>query len=555
MIRQFFLFITLLLAPSTLRAEGVAPLLDGWVRHQLAPFNNACPYYIQNGVTTRERCQVGCVATALESIISYHQRPIVLRTALKAWISPTFEVKDIPAGTRIDPSLILQDYGDGTAASVGMTEAEYARAVEEVAQLSLICGMAAHMDWGTAASGADIENLVEPLQKSFGWKTVTWVNSYDYTPSQWITMLKHELDEGRPILYTGYTNDIGGHAFVIDGYEGDRFHVNWGYGGAYDGNYYDLEDLNPFVGGDVAQGDDSCHGFFCNQIALFLGPDASDQSMAQQTLTRTGREVMVESVTVGTPVLAGKYTPITYRLRNTSRTPLTTTFEVFTNTPTTKTSDIFLKGDYGSLFGVTLQPNEVREVTTHCMFSQTGSRVLRISADDVNVLAFSNVSVSAGQPDNLVFEPVTVQFLSQGLDDEGILRFDATFSLDYTNCGTQRAGSLVTFGLFEGSEIYDGEPRHFAHVYADRGTTEPLSVTYHNLPAGEDYRFIVRWPWAIQQSHEFTVPSTTVNSTDELVLVPSAKPISDTPYYDLSGRRINRPAPGLLIHNGRKQLH
>jgi hypothetical protein len=36
----------------------------------------------------------------------------------------------------------------------------------------------------------------------------------------------------------------GGHSFVCDGYQGDYFHFNWGWGGACDGYYY-LHDLTP----------------------------------------------------------------------------------------------------------------------------------------------------------------------------------------------------------------------------------------------------------------------------------------------------------------------
>ena len=54
----------------------VAPLLSA-VRHQLAPYNNLCPYYTaDDGTVSPERCVVGCVATALEEVISFH-RPVV----------------------------------------------------------------------------------------------------------------------------------------------------------------------------------------------------------------------------------------------------------------------------------------------------------------------------------------------------------------------------------------------------------------------------------------------------------------------------------------------
>jgi len=46
------------------------------------------------------------------------------------------------------------------------------------------------------------------------------------------------------LIYAGCGND-GCHAFVLDGKDAsNRFHFNWGWGGAYDGFYY-FSYLNP----------------------------------------------------------------------------------------------------------------------------------------------------------------------------------------------------------------------------------------------------------------------------------------------------------------------
>ena len=58
-------------------------------------------------------------------------------------------------------------------------------------------------------------------------------------------IFKQELDLERPIVYRGYTSDWGaGHAFVIDGYDDNYFHLNWGWSGSYNGNYL-ISDLSP----------------------------------------------------------------------------------------------------------------------------------------------------------------------------------------------------------------------------------------------------------------------------------------------------------------------
>ena len=58
-------------------------------------------------------------------------------------------------------------------------------------------------------------------------------------------ILKDQLDNGWPIIYRGYQeNDGPGHAWNIDGYNDDYFHLNWGWSGSYNGNYL-INNLSP----------------------------------------------------------------------------------------------------------------------------------------------------------------------------------------------------------------------------------------------------------------------------------------------------------------------
>ena len=62
---------------------------------------------------------------------------------------------------------------------------------------------------------------------------------------EWMELIRQELNSGRPILYAGQTEDYSAHAFVIDGYdENGMVHVNWGWGGDYDG-MYNIKLLDP----------------------------------------------------------------------------------------------------------------------------------------------------------------------------------------------------------------------------------------------------------------------------------------------------------------------
>lgn len=542
------LLLTFSLNALTVRADRVEPLLDGWVRHQKAPFNRECPNYINDaGVDTGKRCIVGCVATALESILSYHGREIVLQDVLPAWSTDNFTTVDIPAGTSVDTRLILPDYGDGTAASVGMSEEDYEIAVDAVARLSLMCGMMAQMHWGVSSSGADAGNLVEPLRNLVGWKTVEYIDSYKYTPEQWREILKEELRHGRPILYTGYTMNIGGHAFVIDGFDdNDHFHINWGYAGNYDGNYYDITQLATFSNPKDRQPNDVLQGFFCNQQALILSPDDIDMTLIADSIKRSGEEIVIEDITIDAPVLTNKYTPVTLTLRNTADIPLCSPFEIFTNGADDE--DIFKDGDYGALFGVNLQPGERQTLTIACKFEEEGERILRVSPDDELIFGNLPITVGIGTEEDLRFGAVEVQFERDADHPEsGVM---ATFSVPVRNPMAERSGSMVTYCMMEYAGQSDGDWRHYDYYYLPAGGSEIRTVTFRDLTPGDQFIFGVRCPWQLQTEYPLTIPDIADGIKSAYIFDPAD---ADTGWYDLSGRRT-RPTSGLLIHNGKKIL-
>lgn len=532
-------------------ADHVDPLLDGWVRHQYAPFNALCPYYVDSkGNVSSQRCIVGCVATALESILSYHRQPIVLQQPLPAWSSDHFTTEELPAGTTIDTQLILPDYGDGTAASVGMSERDYAESVDAVSQLSLMCGMMAQMKWGLESSGAHVGNLISPLKEILGWKTAEYLDSYCYTPQQWSEILKNELRHGRPVLYTGYTMNIAGHAFVVDGFDEEgRFHINWGYGGAYDENYYDITQMANFSAPyDYTQAD-VLQGHFCNHQALLLSPDAIVNPTVADSLQRDGREVVVESVTIDETPLTAKHTPLSITVRNVADLPLTTPFEIFTNAPDDES--VFEEGDYAALFGCTLQPGESRTFTIQCAFSEEGQRTLRISPDDETVLYECPVNIQKGSADKLTFgvPSMSLTEVPAAKSAADAVTYDATFTFPVTNVGTERSGSMVTFCMMPTETLtVDGDYRHYEYCYLRPQETVTQSVTFKRLLPGTTHNFAIRWPWTARQQYVFTLPA---DATAIGTIRPTPPDAGD---YDLLGRRADRPTGGFLIHSGRKTL-
>ena len=111
-------------------------------------------------------------------------------------------------------------------------------------------GVSCEMNYGPDGSGAWVgeyePSVTTALKNYFKYSQQTNFKSKDnYGDSYWLDIVKMELEEGRPLIYKGYTSDLAaGHAFVVDGYDGDYFHLNWGWSGSYNGNYL-ISNLSP----------------------------------------------------------------------------------------------------------------------------------------------------------------------------------------------------------------------------------------------------------------------------------------------------------------------
>lgn len=106
----------------------------------------------------------------------------------------------------------------------------------EVAKLIFHCGVAVDMNYGSDGSGAYSHDVPSAMSTYFGYSYASnYIHKDDYTNSNWNATLRAELDNLRPVYYSGYSEE-GGHAFVCDGYQDeDYMHFNFGWGGSGNG--------------------------------------------------------------------------------------------------------------------------------------------------------------------------------------------------------------------------------------------------------------------------------------------------------------------------------
>ena len=186
--------------------EGVLIPTANW--GQTYPYNAECP------VVDGEPTLTGCVATAMAIVMKHHNWP------------ENYDWSAMPMNNEEDPL----DYGKDSP---------------ELARLMHDAGEAVFMKYDPVESGAYLDWIGHRMQYVFHYSPecqyLGWEN---YGLDTWESMLKSNLDKGNPVIYDGYGTG-GHHAFVIDGYTGDNYHVNWGWHGMANG-YFPIMDLTPF---------------------------------------------------------------------------------------------------------------------------------------------------------------------------------------------------------------------------------------------------------------------------------------------------------------------
>lgn len=210
----------------------IAPLLGDIAWDQGAPYNANSPLY--NG----EHTATGCVATAMAQIMMYHRYP-------DAGVgSHSYTTEALGLSLSADFSQPINwHYMTPTYDQYSTAESKQA-----VAKLMYQCGVSVDMDYHIS-SGARCANVPQALVGYFKYSPDYRSYQRDYHSSdQWMSLIKRELSDLRPILYRGQSSG-GGHAFVLDGYDSKGLvHINWGWSGSNNG-YFVVSSLNPSTPG------------------------------------------------------------------------------------------------------------------------------------------------------------------------------------------------------------------------------------------------------------------------------------------------------------------
>ena len=219
--------------------SNIEPLMSStWDQNE--PYNLMCPDgkgkdYNESGYDVENRCVTGCVATAIAQMMYYYKKP--LSTPAIPSYTPSHlnkQLAELPA-TKFKWDKMKDSYGYN----------ETGESADAVAELMRYVGQAIGMNYDLGSNGGSAASLnPTAMINYFGYsKNMRTIYRDDYTSTQWENIIYDELQNNRPVPYSGQS-EVGGHQFICDGYKDGLFYLNWGWGGFCDG-YFVLSVADP----------------------------------------------------------------------------------------------------------------------------------------------------------------------------------------------------------------------------------------------------------------------------------------------------------------------
>ncbi|HWR28156.1 MAG TPA: C10 family peptidase [Candidatus Thermoplasmatota archaeon] len=223
--------------------EGSTPtggwLLTNW--HQNAPYNNFCPLDLANGGA---RSAAGCPAVTIAQILNYHNTTmnVVFNDSddyyhnyggNQFWIDNNYVTYGFKSFPQLNTYLFtLQSHYESQTPPTN----------DDKAAITFACGVAATQVYGASGSGTFGVNQAYEAYQRFNCTTISLLDEDDPDLYNRLSSnMKDALPAHLAVVNEGWTV---GHNLVVDGYNTDNyFHVNFGWGGSYNGWYLIPEEL------------------------------------------------------------------------------------------------------------------------------------------------------------------------------------------------------------------------------------------------------------------------------------------------------------------------
>lgn len=251
--------------------QDIAPLLPtSW--NQDWPYNAQCP---EDATGPGGHAWAGCVATAMGQIMRYWSHPVAGQGS-HSYAHPEYGTLSADFGAT---RYAWSEMPPSITASNG-----------PIAQLLFHIGVATEAEYsGDYGTPIWANRVATAFRANFDYSIqIERAIRSSFTEEAWHRLLLTELGAGHPIFYIGVGGQRGSHSFVCDGYRAPNyFHVNWGWGGQYDG-YYTIDALTP--------GSDDFTG--SQEAIIGLRPAYLDTGFITKDTMWSGRMVIEQQTTV-----------------------------------------------------------------------------------------------------------------------------------------------------------------------------------------------------------------------------------------------------------------
>ncbi|MBN1861148.1 MAG: C10 family peptidase [Candidatus Thermoplasmatota archaeon] len=223
--------------------EGSTPtggwLLENW--HQSPPYNNYCPLDIAHGGS---RSVAGCPAVAMAQILNYHN------TTMNVSFDDSDDYYHAYLGNNywIDNNYIQFGFPSFPQLNIYLTtlQSHYEDHIpptnDDKAALTFACGVAATQVYAASGSGTfGVDQAYDAYQRF----NCTSIELLDENDPDLYERLSNNMKDALPahlaVVNEGWTV---GHNVVVDGYNTDEYyHINFGWGGPYNGWYLIPDEL------------------------------------------------------------------------------------------------------------------------------------------------------------------------------------------------------------------------------------------------------------------------------------------------------------------------
>ncbi len=204
-------------------ASSGTPLLDIESINWGQDFNSVCPFDTDAGVNTL----AGCVAVTMAQIMRYHKFP----ASGSGSHSYTHSKYGIISANFENTLYKWANMPGGTTTPNSYTDT-----------LVFHAGVGAEMKYGVSESSAYVSKATTAFNSFFKYPDARYIYSSDYNDDAdfFYQVLRDEIDNNRPVFYELYGTP--GHSVVCDGYDGNLFHLNFGWNGSGNG-YFLLEGM------------------------------------------------------------------------------------------------------------------------------------------------------------------------------------------------------------------------------------------------------------------------------------------------------------------------